>query len=85
MNQYKLAWMAHANMLRSQVRFNHSKRTKTSIPDSVKLGSAIGKTARAAAIAITLSQVDGPLPFADVAALAYFTVSASATWYDYFS
>jgi hypothetical protein len=85
MNQYKAAWINHANMIRPQNRMIVKSSPTKSVSDNVTLGRAIGKTARAAAIAVTLSQVDGPLPFADVVALSYFSVSAAATWYDYFS
>ena len=85
MNQYKLAWMQHANILHDNSKPAVNDSTNNDLPDNIKLGSAIGKTARAAAIAIALSQVDGPLPVADVLALTYFTASATLTWMEYFS
>lgn len=85
MNQYKQAWMLNSGLIHDQSRPDVRDSTGNTVPDSIKLGSAIGKTARAGAIAVALSQVDGPLPFADVVALSYFTVSAATTWYDYFS
>ena len=85
MNQYKQTWMLNSGLIHNQSQPAVRDSTGNSVPDSIKLGSAIGKTARAAAIAVALSQVDGPLPFADVAAFAYFSVSAATTWYDYFS
>ena len=83
MNPYKQAWMIHAGMIYPKQR-NHVRAKKQGLPSNVKLGSAIGKTARAGAIAIALSQIDGPLPVADVLALTYFTTSATLTWMDYF-
>ena len=85
MNHYKQTWMLNCGLIHDQSQPAVRDSTGNSIPDSIKLVSALGKTARAAAIAVTLSQVDGPLPFADVVALSYFSVSAAATWYDYFS
>jgi len=85
MNQYKQAWMLNSGIIHDNSRPDVRDSTKNSIPDSVTLGSAIGKTARAAAVAVAISQVDGPLPFADVVALAYFSTSALSSWHDYFS
>ena len=85
MNHYKHSWMLNCGLIHNNSQPSVRDSTGNSVPDSIKLGSALGKTARAAAIAVTLSQVDGPLPFADVLALSYFTVSAAATWHDYFS
>lgn len=84
LNKYKMAWQTHADSIIPPITKSVDD-SSTSKTDSVKLGSAIGKTARAAAIAIAMSQADGPLPFADVVAFAYFSVSAATTWHDYFS
>lgn len=85
MNEYKLAWMQHCNVLHDNSKPAVDDHTKNDIPDNVKLGMAISKTARAGAIAVALSQIDGPLPVADVLAFGYFSLSATATWIDYFS
>ena len=85
MNSYKEAWMAHANMLPIYQRQHHVALEKKGLPSELKLASAVGKTARAAAIAVAISQIDGPLPVADVLAAAYFTASAVDAWHDYFS
>ncbi len=87
MNVHKTKWMAEANMIRPNNSHLTVDRNPHSggVPDAVKLGSAIGKTVRAGAIAVALSQVDGPLPVMDVLAVTYFAASATLTWIDYFS
>jgi len=85
MNSYKEAWMMNCNIMHEGSKPAIRDSTKNDIPDNIKLASAIAKTARAAAIAVAISQVDGPLPVADVIAAVYFTTSAALTWHDYFS
>jgi len=85
MNPYKEAWMMNCNIIYDNSNPAIRDSTQNDIPDNIKLASAITKTARAAAIAVAISQVDGPLPVADVLAAAYFTASAALTWHDYFS
>jgi hypothetical protein len=85
MNQYKEAWMLNCNIMHEPSKPAIRDSTKNDIPDNIKLASAVTKTARAAAIAVAISQVDGPLPVADALAAAYFTTSAALTWHDYFS
>ena len=84
MNPYKEAWMVHAGKIHPHRKQQPVVKNKQ-LPDNVKLASAVTKTARAAAIAFAISKVDGPLPFADVVALTYFSTSAAITWHDYFS
>lgn len=77
--------MQHANILHDNSKPAVDDRTKNDIPDNIKLGMAVSKTVRAAVVAYAISQIDGPLPVADVLALGYLTTSASLTWWDYFS
>ena len=85
MNPYKEAWMMNCNIIHDQTKPDIKDSSQNDIPDNIKLASAIAKTARAAAIAVAISQVDGPLPVADGLAAVYFTTSAALTWHDYFS
>lgn len=85
MNEYKLAWMQHCNIHHDNSKPAVDDRTQNVIPDNIKLGMAVTKTVRAAAVAYAISQVDGPLPVADVLAAAYFTTSAVMTWHEYFT
>lgn len=83
MNEYKLAWMQHAN-----IHYDNSKpavddRTQNGIPDNVKLGMAVRHTARAVALGIAISQIDGPLPFADVVGLTVASMLTVRAWHDY--
>jgi hypothetical protein len=85
MNPYKEAWMMNCNIIYDNMKPAIKDSTQNDIPDNIKLASAVTKTARAAAIAVAISQVDGPLPVADVLAAVYLSTSAALTWYDYFS
>jgi hypothetical protein len=83
MNEYKLAWMHHCN-----IHYDNSKpavddRTQNSIPDSLQLGLAVKKTARAVALGIAISQLDGPAPVADVLGVAVATTLSVKAWHDY--
>ena len=58
-------------------------RTKNAIPDNVRLGLAVKKTARAVALGVAISQLDGPAPVADVIGLAVATTLSVVAWHDY--
>lgn len=83
MNEYKLAWMQHANILHDNSKPAVDDRTNNDIPDNIKLGMAVKKTARAVAIGIAISQIDGPLPVADVLGLAVASTLSVMAWHDY--
>ena len=51
----------------------------------VEVARAITTTAKAVALGIAISQIDGPLPFADVAGLAIASVIAARAWWDVFN
>lgn len=83
-NPAKYNWMIQAGLVVAAPVVGKAIKSVASEKDK-QLATAIGKTARAGAAAIYIASLDGPLPFADVAAATYFGVSAAMSWHDYLS
>jgi hypothetical protein len=81
MTSWKQEWYAHTlaipeltvkTSINSQIEFD-----ETSIMEPIfKTFEAVGK-------GVAISQIDGPLPIADVAALAITIFEATSAWYDW--
>ena len=88
MNEYKREWMFHAGML------HFTPHVKVKEDDSIEYGVtlntaeegaiALSRTGRAIALGVAISQIDGPLPFADVVGLTIAVVGAGLAWWDFF-
>ena len=50
-----------------------------------EIASAVTKTMRAVGLGIAISQIDGPLPFADVVGFSIASVLAVRAWWDVFN
>lgn len=50
-----------------------------------EVARAVQSTAKAIALGIAISQIDGPLPFADVVGLAVASAIAVRSWWDVFN
>jgi len=82
-NPAKYNWMVAAGLIVAAPVLTHVVK-KNSSKKQTQLSLALGKTARAGATAFYISQLDGPLPIADVLALTYFTASAGLSWFEFF-
>lgn len=89
MNQYKRDWLQSIGMnLTPYVKPSSSDDSITigiEYETSVELGQAMRNTGRAIALGIAISQIDGPLPVADVIGLTVAVAMTIRSWAGYFS
>ena len=88
MNEFKREWMIHAGMLyftpHVKVKEDNSVEIGVSVNTAEEAAAAIAKTGLAIARGVAISQIDGPLPFADVVGLGVAVVGAGLAWWDFF-
>ena len=89
MNEYKREWMIHAGMIEFtphvKVKEDDSIEFGVSLNTANEMADAMLKTGRAIAAGIAISQIDGPLPIADVVGLGVAVIGAAIAWYDFFN
>ena len=89
MNEYKREWMIHSGLLHFTPYVKHNSEDN-SISVGVELNTAteaadaVAKTGLAIARGVAISQIDGPLPFADVVGLGVAIIGAGIAWWDFF-
>jgi hypothetical protein len=89
MNEFKREWMIHAGMLHftPHVKVNTENNTVNvgvQLNTAEEAAEAIVKTGIAIAKGAAISQIDGPLPFADVVGLGIAVIGAGIAWWDFF-
>ena len=86
MNPFKQEWMIHAGLI-PEMKYtdNEDGSLKVEATWDSDVADATAKTLKAAGRAIVIAQMDGPLPVADLVAVAVFTIEAVAAWWDVFS
>jgi len=89
MNEYKREWMINAGLIHFTPYVKHNSEDN-SIDIGVELNTmseaadAVAKTGMAIARGVAISQIDGPLPFADVVGLGVAVIGAGIAWWDFF-
>ena len=89
MNNYKHEWMIQAGLLHitPSVQYNPSTNTvdvNVAWETSKEIADAISKTRNAIAMGFAISQIDGPLPIADVVGFAFAVKSTVSAWWEVF-
>ena len=89
MNEYKREWMFHAGMIHftPHVKVNtedNSIDVGVQLNTAEEAAQAVAKTGLAIARGVAISQIDGPLPFADVVGLGMAIIGAGIAWWDFF-
>ena len=89
MNQFKHDWMIQSGMLHitPHVKYNSEDNTidvGVSWETASELATAISKTRDAIAMGVAISQIDGPLPIADVVGFAFAIKSTVDAWWEVF-
>ena len=85
MNEYKLEWMEHSQLLHEHVKISADNSASIRLEQSLALHDATRKTARAITAGVALAAIDGPLPVMDVVGFGVATTGAALAWYDYFT
>ena len=89
MNDFKHEWMIQAGLLHITPSVQYNSQTN-SIDVNVgwetpkEIATAITKTRDALAMGIAISQIDGPLPIADVVGFAFAVKSTVEAWWEVF-
>lgn len=87
-NEYKREWMIHAGMLHFtphvKVKEDNTIEVGITLNTAEEAAQAMAKTGLAIARGIAISQIDGPLPFADVVGLGVAVIGAGIAWWDFF-
>lgn len=89
MNDFKHEWMIQAGLLHITPSVQYNSQTN-SIDVNVgwetpkEIANAITKTRDALAMGIAISQLDGPLPIADVVGFAFAVKSTVDAWWEVF-
>ena len=89
MNDFKHEWMIQAGLLHITPSVQYNSQTN-SIDVNVgwetpkEIATAITKTRDALAMGIAISQIDGPLPIADVVGFAFAVKSTVDAWWEVF-
>ena len=89
MNEFKHEWMIQAGLLHitPSVQYNpenNSIDVNVGWETSKELVTAITKTRDALAMGLAISQIDGPLPIADVVGFAFAVKSTVSAWWEVF-
>ena len=88
MNQYKHEWMINAGVLHltPYVKTNEDNTVDFGVTweTTQELSDAVHKTMRAIALGVAISQIDGPLPVADVVGVAFAVGHAAMAWWEFF-
>ena len=89
MNEFKHHWMIQAGILHVTPQVRYDQQTNSlDVGVSWELASevadAVYKTRDAIAMGIAISQLDGPLPFADVVGFAFAVKSTVSAWWEVF-
>ena len=86
MNEYKLEWLEHSQLLHEHVKVKYNSNNGTiRIEQSLALHDATRKTARAISAGVALAAMDGPLPVMDVVGFGVATTGAALAWYEFFT
>lgn len=89
MNEFKHEWMIQAGLLHitPSVQYNpqnNSIDVNVGWETAKELATAITKTRDALAMGLAISQIDGPLPIADVVGFAFAVKSTVSAWWEIF-
>jgi hypothetical protein len=89
MNDYKHQWMIQAGILHVTPHVSYDPQTNNldvgvSWELASEIADAVTKTRDAIAMGFAISQIDGPLPIADVVGFAFAVKSTVSAWWEVF-
>ena len=88
MNEYKHEWMINAGLIHvtPYIKSNDDNTLDVGVTweTGQELADAVHKTMRAIAAGAAISQIDGPLPFADVVGVTFAVGHAVMAWWEFF-